>query len=41
MAITREMVEQAYSYGKRVYSGEIGWNQAKVEINEASGMGTG
>ena len=41
MKITRDMVEQAYNYGKKVYSGEIGWNQAKDEINSSSGMETG
>lgn len=35
------MVEQAYYFGKKVYSGEITRNQAKYEINAVCGMDVG
>ena len=35
------MIEQAYNNGKKVYSGKIGWNEAKYAINTASGMDIG
>lgn len=41
MKITRDMVEQAYTYGKKVYSDEVSRNQAKYDVHTTSGMDTG
>lgn len=41
MRITKEMVEMAYEYGKKVYNGQLTRTKAKVEINRLTGMDTG
>lgn len=41
MIISKNMVEQAYLFGKRVYLNEVSRNQAKFEVNSVSGMDIG
>lgn len=39
--ITNEMVEIAYNYAKKVYSGELTRNEGKIKIAKVSGMNVG
>jgi len=41
MKITNEMIEIAYTYAKKVYSGELTRNEGKHEIAKVSGMSLG